>query len=143
VGAVSVPDWRKVLQAIPPDFRDNGVSSPFAPLYGFLYWGGKRRADMAKAARIHDFGYLPARLPGSGYEDVTRPEWDQMYRQCLLDNDHPTIARMHIRGLKLAGGRAWRKNRRLMDKWEWYVYDDFLRDTDKTYVSKAMDHAMP
>jgi hypothetical protein len=130
---VKVPSWREVHRVIPPDFRDNGVSSPLQAFYGLFYWGRKRRADLARVARGHDFGYGPARLPGSPFEDITREGWDSMYSDHLIELDHPIIERIHRPTLDIAGERAWIKSMRKMHKWGWHTYDDFLRDTDKTY----------
>ena len=132
--SIAVPSWREVHKAIPPDFRDNGPSSPVQGLYGVIYWGRVRRADIAQAARGHDYGYGPGRLPGSPFAHITRPGWDLMYATHLCDRGHEHIARIHHQALAWFGAWAWDRSLRRMHGWGWFTYEDFLRDVDKTYT---------
>lgn len=134
-----VPDWREVQKRIPPDFRDNGASSPFRSLYGIIYPIPKWQQDINVAARNHDFGYGPGRLPGSGFEDVPRSGWDDMYRENLTARRRIVVARVHWRALHWLGQRAWDNSARKMASWGWHTYEDFLKDVDKTYTIGPLD----
>lgn len=137
MGGPLIPDWRAVARAIPPDFRCDGASDPTL-LYllsatSFIPWCKRASVAVNEAGRIHDFGYGPARLPGSPWAWASKDAWDAMYRQCLIDNGHPVIANVHHRGVEWFGRRAWDSNWQRMQEWKWFTYACFLADTDKTY----------
>lgn len=137
-----IPDWRAVSKAIPPDFRCDGASDPtilyLLSLTSFLPWSKRASVAVNEAGRIHDFGYGPARLPGSGFDHYGKAAWDEMYRQCLIDKGHPVIANTHWRGVTWFGGRAWRANWRKMQIWGWFTYASFLADVDKSVEPMGM-----
>lgn len=105
---MSVPTVKEINSMLPVFFLDNGPSSPFRGLHKVLY--GKHGIDiLGEAARAHDAGYSVLRLFGSGYDKVTRKEWDQMYRNHIAANGHPVAARIQYIGLRMGGGAAWKK----------------------------------
>jgi len=133
-----VPSWRDIVPTIPVCFRHrrdlpdppppgnhNGASSPFRFAWGLVY-NDKTRRDIDEASYPHDYGYTFARLPGSMFADMTRKDWDLVYRGYLIDLGHPRVAALHYRALRLFGGRAWRRNAKLMREWGCYSYDDYL-----------------
>ena len=147
-------DWRIVYAFCPADFRDNGTSSPFRFLYGLIY-SANSCAVLAQIARLHDFMYGPGRLHGSPLEGATREQADAMYLAGLLEQfaapvirprtigDHihridmarmRWVARRHYDVLVRVGGIAWANNARQMAAWGWRTWDDFMRDTDKSYA---------
>lgn len=57
-----------------------------------------------------------------------------MYRQFLLDSDHPVWANVHWRGVESVGGCAWRANWAKMQARGWYTYASFIADPRKSLV---------
>lgn len=132
------PTWVEVRDQIPPCFKyqrelskphppgnHNGASSPFRFLYPVIY-DKRTRDDIEEASYIHDFGYMFARLPGSGMDHLTRYAWDSIYRDWYLAHEHPAIARLHFAGVRIGGGGAWLRNGEMMQKWGLYTYQDYL-----------------
>jgi hypothetical protein len=117
--------WYEVERLIPPCFRDNGPSSPFGFLYGFIYTP-KRRAAIYRAAKVHDFLYWQGRLSGSGTEHLTRSEADFIYGDSIRVAGYPVIAKLHAGVLRRFGGRAYDKAMRRMRALCDYTYGDYL-----------------
>ena len=127
-----IPDWREVSKTVPPEFVDNGSTVPLWRVWALVL---KRLVFvfMDEAGRLHDYGYGPGRLPGSPWADVTREEWDQMYRQCLDDHGCRKLGGLHYFFLRRCGEPAWRHNWVQMQAWEWTDYAAFVEDPDKGY----------
>ena len=118
------PSVEEILLILPECFVDNGPSSPFRFLHKFLY-GSHGVKVLGIAARSHDAGYSILRLPGSGYEFVTRHQWDVMYRNYIWANQHEFAAIIEYRGLRLGGGVAWNKLWDLMHA-KYLTFNDYL-----------------
>ena len=132
---MSLPHWKDVAGVIPEDFRYDGASSPFRFLYPLLYDRTTRTA-IAIAARVHDYGYGPARLLGSpevpqGGHLVTlsmldRSDWDRLYTTALAAMGHSRVARAHYWAVRKFGKRAWHKNGERMKAQGLRNYGDWL-----------------
>lgn len=121
--------YRSIRPGITPHFRHrfefppgrvppgnhNGASSPFRFLYPLIYTD-EQRAAIDEASYLHDWLYMYGRLPGApgGTEYLTRGECDRLYRQYYLDHGFNKIATVHYLGVRLGGGRPWRRNARFM-----------------------------
>jgi len=133
----TLPHWRDVAAVIPEDFRFDGASSPFSPLYGLIY-GRRTRADIMIASRVHDYLYGPARLSGSPYVaagccmralfTLGREEADAVYRHALFSLGHPIVGKIHYTALRRLGGFAWRANARRMRARGIYSYAQWMRN---------------
>jgi hypothetical protein len=137
---VALPNWRTIDHDIPVDFRDDGSSDPILlRLLSLIPMGWARRmvAAVNTAGRRHDYGFGPARLPGSPYYGVTMPMWNLMYRKNIEAMGYPRLAAIHWRALDRVGAIAWERNARKMQVWEWWTYQDFLCDVDKSYVASV------
>jgi len=128
-------DWRDIAAIIPEDYVFDGASSPLRIFYPILY-SRYTRALITIAARVHDFGYKQARLPGSPsvpYKDhtiplyaLTKDQWDDVYHDALLKLGHPRIARLHHWVLSKLGHFAWKRNAKRMEKQGWRRYQDWV-----------------
>jgi len=136
VSGALIPDWRAVHRAIPPEYQCDGSSDPvllyLLGLVAFVPWAKRAHTAINDGGRLHDFGYGPARLPGSGFDHFGKNAWDAMYRQFLLDADHPVWANVHWRGVESVGGCAWRANWAKMQARGWYTYASFMADPRKS-----------
>ena len=126
----TTPDFDVVNKAIPKWFKDNGPSVPwflvlfrgvvavFAPEFIALWY---------RVARSHDWGYWFARMPGSGWEHVTKQQWDDMLRDGMAEFDYTRWGRIARKGL---AGRisqaAWNRNGREMERMGYRTYTDVL-----------------
>jgi len=132
----SVPHWRDVAAVIPEDYQFDGASSPFRIIYPLIYWSRTTRTAITIAARVHDYGYGPARLHGAPVVAadrslvplalLDREEWDGLYRSALVAMGHPRIAALHYWALRKVGGHAWRKNAQKMQRKGIKTYADWL-----------------
>jgi len=145
---VRVYDWREIEATIPASFqhrRDlpdppppgnhNGASSPFRAFYPLIY-SDQTRIDIDDASFIHDWGYMFARLPGSGWSHLKRADWDRVYRQWYLDHDHPRIGWLHYGVLRALGSSAWRRNAELMVEWGYAEYSDYTTRKGIAQIAK-------
>lgn len=123
-----LPTWEQIEAVIPWHYRWDGASSPFRVLYPLIY-SETTQADIDLVSRVHDFGYGPARLPGSplGLSALAKADWDAVYRDGLVDRGHPRIAWWHHWALSRFGGRAWIERGEWLRQQGWTCYDDFLR----------------
>ena len=125
------PDFDDVSKTIPKWFRDNGPSVPL-PLVLFrgivAMCAPEFMALWYRVARSHDWGYWFARLPGSGWEHVTKQGWDDMLRNGMMEFGHGRWARIARRAL---AGRisqaAWDKAGRDMARMGYVTYADVVR----------------
>ena len=118
------PSVEEIALILPECFVDNGPSSPFRRLHRLLY--GKHGVKvLGIAARSHDGGYSVLRLHGSGYEFVTREQWDQMYRNYIWSQKHGIAAWVQYHGLRLGGGIAWSRLWDMM-RGKYLTFNDYL-----------------
>jgi hypothetical protein len=118
------PTVKEILNMIPDCFVDNGPSDPFRFAHRLLY-KAHGVAVLSRAARAHDAGYSILRLLGSGYERVTRKQWDSMYRNYIRANGHPIAAWFQFQGLRIGGRPAWKKLARLMSR-NYLSFEEYL-----------------
>jgi hypothetical protein len=135
----AVPDWIDALRATPMRFRDNGCSSPFRRFHGKLYPRDTLHA-IGLAARIHDAGFSIFRLPGSGWEHVTRDGWNRAYRDCMIDQLHRRVGLLHYAGLTLGSAGPWRANAREMERLGWHTWADYLRASEPVVAAFIEQH---
>ena len=135
-----VPNWREVEATIPHGFRDDGASDPVLMVWlrrSTHEWARRLAAWVDRIARVHDYGYAPARLSGSPWEAVTKTEWDMCYRNGIQDGGdwkYKALSRIHRRALRPFGWIAWWRNARQMREWGWTTYSEFLADPDHSYT---------
>lgn len=143
-GQLIVPDWRQVDKIIPLDFANDGSSDPtilyVLAVFSFIPWCKRTMQIINDAGERHDFGYGPGRLPGSGYEYITREGWDAMYAQNIADLGRPRIAKWHKRGVNRMGQSAWDRWTETMARWGWHTFSDFLADRDHKFGFGAATH---
>lgn len=97
-------------------WRGNGPSSPFKRYYKYIHTKHARRI-LWEASDAHDAGYWVLRLPGSPFHNVSKKNWDIMYRDYIRANGHPIIAAYQYRTLRIAGYlKAWRPNGKRMQE---------------------------
>jgi len=117
--------WVEALGVLPNWWNDNGCSSPFRFFHSRLY-SDRILESIAIAARMHDGGFGPLRLPGSGFEQFRRVQWNLAYRRALIDMNHPVVAEVHHSGLFLGSARPWQASMKEMHAVGWHTYEDFL-----------------
>lgn len=110
--------WEEVAADIPPCFGAWENSSPGRPFWKLVYWSHETREQLDRVAYVHDWGYWYGRLPGCPLNtwQWSRKDWDCCFYWYLRDQGIRYPALIEYRGLRLGGGRAWRKNARTMDR---------------------------
>lgn len=131
------PTWQEVELTIPPCFlhrsemeppyppaNHNGASSPFRWLYPIIY-DDQTILDIAGGSYIHDSGFSIFQLPGSPWAHLTQKQWDDLYRDYLLDHGHPNVAKLHHMGVRWKGHKAFAENKHILlhlyGDWEHYL----------------------
>jgi hypothetical protein len=137
--SATIPDWSDALRATPQRFADNGCSSPLRKLHGALYSTETLHA-IGIAARLHDCGFGPFRLPGSGWEEYARKGWNVAYSQCLCDQGCPHVARVHYAGLMLGSALPWNSAWHEMKRLGWHTWQDYVAATDATVAAFVEAH---
>ena len=139
MNSATIPDWIDALRATPMRFADNGCSSPFRKLHGALYSNETLHA-IGIAARLHDCGFGPFRLPGSGWETFGRRGWNVAYQQCLTDQNCTHVARVHYTGLVIGSVIPWMQSWKEMQRLGWHTWQDYLDATDDTVAAFIEAH---
>ena len=128
---IPTPDFDEVNRTIPRWFRDNGPSVPL-PLVFFrgvvAVFAPEFMAWWYRVARSHDWGYWFARLPGSGWEHITKHQWDDMLRNGMMDFDYTAWGKIARRALaSRISQAAWDKAGRTMARMGYVTYADVVR----------------
>jgi len=120
-----------------PWWKDNGNSDPFRFIWPLIYSKDTIKL-LHKVAKNHDWGYYAGHLVGSPHEHLTRRDWDKMYRDYLIRNGHPHIARLHYRHLRLFGWWAWNSNNADMKRMGYHDFRTFCMRRQEKHASEKM-----
>jgi hypothetical protein len=131
--------WMDVERAIPPQFTDNGFSTPW-PLRMFrgpLSIIATRYSPLeSRFGRVHDWLFWFGRLPGAPEDTEKLGLWgaNQVAYDMMMFFGYCRTARV-VRGvLDRYGHRSWMLAEKAMKKRGLATYDDYLRELAELYA---------